>query len=228
MSRNGYARLAGFMFLFYIANGITDMVLSRRVEHGSDAAGVLSSIAQHAPMMRFTTFLTFLTGIDAILLGLGLYAITRGIEADLAILAFAFRIAEGINGVMAGVHKANIVEFATRCAASTDRAAVNVAGNALLYGGGVSFGGTLFACGSTIFAYLILRGRILPAWLAWTGVVASVLLLIALPLQMCGVTVTNYVWIPMLIFEVVGGLWLLVRGAGTPAESTPVSSGSRP
>ncbi|HSP35738.1 MAG TPA: DUF4386 domain-containing protein [Thermoanaerobaculia bacterium] len=228
MSRNAYARLAGFMFLFYIANGITDMVVSGRIRHGADAAAILANIAQHAGTMRFTTFLTFLTGIDAILLGLGLYAITRRVEPDLAILAFAFRVAEGINGVMAGVHNANVVEFATRTAGGADRAVVNTVGTSLLYGGGVSIGGTLFACGSAIFAYLILRGRILPVWLAWIGVAASVLLVVALPLQMCGVAVSNYVWIPMAFFEVVGGVWLLVRGAGTAEESLPASAGFQP
>lgn len=216
------------MFLFYIANGITDMILSRRAQHGVDAAAVLASIAQHAPLMRFTTFLTFLTGIDAILLGLGLYAITRGLEPDLALLAFAFRIAEGITGVMAGVHKANIIEFATRCSSSAERATVNVVGTSLLYGGGVSIGGTLFACGSLIFAYLILRGHILPPWLAWIGVIASLLLVVALPLQMCGIATTNYVWAPMAVFEVVGGVWLLVKGAGTAEGQLQVSAGFRP
>ena len=228
MSRNAYARLAGFMFLFYIVNGITEMVLSRPLHRGADAAAILANIAQHVQMAKFTTFLTFLTGIDAILLGLGLYAITREFEPDLALLAFAFRVGEGINGVMAGVHSATVVAFATRCARAADRAAVNVAGTMLLFGGDITFGGTLFACGSAIFAYLILRGRILPAWLAWIGIAASVLLLIALPLQMCGFAVSNYVWGPMAIFEVVGGVWLLVRGVGIREGSTPASSDWRP
>lgn len=231
MSRNAYARLAGFMFLFYLVNGITEMMLSRRVHQGADAVAILANIAQHAELSRFTTFLTFLTGIDAILLGLGLYAITRQLEPDLALLAFAFRVGEGINGVMAAVSGATVVEFATRTAGSPDRAAVNAAGTSLLYGGTITIGGTLFACGSTIFAWLILRGRILPAWLAWIGVIGSLLLVIVLPLQMAGVTrgaVTNFVWIPIAFFEVVGGVWLLVRGAGTREGSIAASAGSHP
>jgi hypothetical protein len=216
------------MFLFYIANGIGEMVLSRRIQHGADAAAILANIAQHVQLARFTTFLIFLTGIDAILLGLGLYAITRDLEPNLAILAFAFRVAEGVNGAMAADQHATLVEFATRCSGAADRAAVNVAGTSLLYGGGMTIGATLFACGSTIFAYLILRGRILPPWLAWIGIAGSALLVIALPLQMSGIPVTNSIWAPIAFFEVVGGVWLLVKGAGTREGSIPASSGSRP
>src|SRR5829696_5966273 len=44
-----------------------------------------------------------------------------------------------------------------------------------------------FAVGSTLFCWLLLRGRLIPAALAWLGVLASVLLVVVLPLQLAGV-----------------------------------------
>ena len=79
--------------------------------------------------------------------------------------------------------------------------------------------GTCFAVGSTLFSYLFLRARSIPVSLAWLGLVASVLLVVALPLQLAGFiegAAINFVWIPMLVFEVPLGLWLLVKGVGTP------------
>ena len=86
-------------------------------------------------------------------------------------------------------------------------------------------GAIFFAVGSTLF-WLLLRGRMIPVALAWLGVVASVLLVVILPLQLAGLfggsanwfsAVTWLVWLPMLVFEVVLGLWLLIRGVAVPA-----------
>src|SRR5215207_2795570 len=78
-----------------------------------------------------------------------------------------------------------------------------------------------FAVGSTLFCWLLLRGRLIPLALAWLGVFASVLLVVILPLQLAGLfggptswsaSVTWLVWLPMLVFEVTLALWLLIKG----------------
>ena len=85
-----------------------------------------------------------------------------------------------------------------------------------LPGWNVALSATFFAVGSTMFSYLMLRGRMIPAALAWLGVAASVLLVVCLPLQAGGFlsgSFTSIMWIPMAAFEVPLGLWLLVKGA---------------
>lgn len=78
-----------------------------------------------------------------------------------------------------------------------------------------------FAVGSTIFAWLLLRGRMVPTWLARFGVLASVLLVALLFVQRAGVfaaaftwqsPITWALWFPMLIFEVTLAGWLIVKG----------------
>ncbi|MGI8817951.1 MAG: hypothetical protein ACR2HW_02330 [Gemmatimonadales bacterium] len=57
----------------------------------------------------------------------------------------------------------------------------------------------------------------IPVGLAWLGVLASVLLVVLCPLQLAGLLggpVTQFMWLPMLVFEVVLALWLLIEGAG--------------
>ena len=81
---------------------------------------------------------------------------------------------------------------------------------------------TFFAVGSTLFSYLLLRGRMIPVPLAWLGVVGSVLLVIGLPLQAAGFLsgpIAMMMWLPMLAFEVPVGLWLIINGAATPARA---------
>ncbi len=217
MTRRAYARLAGFMFLFYIANGVAAMVVFNRITSNQGVAGTLASIVQHAPLMRLTIVLTLLTAVDALVLAVALYAITRDHDPDLAMLALAFRIGEGMVAANAAVRSAGLLALATRSAgpAAADAAAANALGDFLLHGSGTLIGATLFAFGSTIYSYLFLRARSIPLTLAWLGVVASVLLLLGLPLQLAGVLhgpVTNYIWIPMALFEVALALWLLIKG----------------
>jgi Domain of unknown function (DUF4386) len=87
-----------------------------------------------------------------------------------------------------------------------------------------------FAVGSTIFSWLLLRGRTIPAALAWLGVMASLLLVMLLPLQIAGFfggprnwssPVTWAVWLPMLIFELTLAVWLITKGVAAPAPRQP-------
>jgi hypothetical protein len=79
--------------------------------------------------------------------------------------------------------------------------------------------------GSTLYSYLFLRARSIPGVLAWLGVLASVLLVAGLPLQLAGFLsgpATNFIWIPMAVFEVTFALWLLINGvATTPKRISP-------
>ena len=82
-----------------------------------------------------------------------------------------------------------------------------------------------FAVGSTIFAWLLLQGRMIPLWLARLGVAASAGLVVLLFLQRAGVStgasnwsssLTWVIWFPLLIFEVTFAIWLILKGVSEP------------
>ena len=67
----------------------------------------------------------------------------------------------------------------------------------------------------------------IPVALAWLGLVASVLLVVLLPLQIAGFfggprnwssPVTWAVWLPLLVFELTFAVWLITKGVATPAQ----------
>ena len=84
----------------------------------------------------------------------------------------------------------------------------------------VPLGTVFFAVGSTIFSYLLLRGRMVPVWIASLSLVASGLLAVVLPLQVAGFPtgpLTGYYqWLPALVAQTVLALWLLIKGIATP------------
>ena len=225
MTRATNARIAGFTFLAYIAVGITSMVLFAAATKGDGVAAQLANIAQEATSVRLTILLGLLMNLSALVLGVTLYAITRDQDRDLAMLALLCRVAEGIAGMdVSGT--LGLLWLAT----GTDAPAVD-AGGASALGAfllklqrTMGASATFFAVGSTIFSWLLLRGRMVPAGLAWLGVLASFLLVVCCPLQLAGFLsgpITSWMWLPMLLFEVALALWLIIKGAGTPTQREP-------
>jgi hypothetical protein len=131
----------------------------------------------------------------ALVLAVTLYAITRDVDRELAMLAMTFRVGEGLLGAMGLAAKVSTMLV----------------------------GATLFAIGSTLFCWLLLRGRLIPAVLAWLGVFASVLLVVALPMQIAEIlprVFAQVMWLPMLAFEVPFGIWLIVKGSWPGTDPT--------
>ena len=133
---------------------------------------------------------TYAQNSSAVILALTLFVVTRVEQPVVAALGMLFRLAEGALGP------------------ALDLTGITVSQP-------TSIDASLFAVGSTFFCWLLLRGRMLPRPLAWTGLIASLVLVVGLPLQLAGALgalVTTLMWMPMLAFEVPGGLWLLARG----------------
>jgi hypothetical protein len=201
MTRRANARIAGFTFLFYIAIGITGLVLPN--EAGTTGIHVL---------LALVTFATALT------LAVSLYGFTRDEDRDLAVLALCFRVSESMFAAFAPILTLGIAWLGTT-AASGQGVADPVAPAPLtellskVSGWNTTIASILFALGSTIFCYLLLRGRMIPIALAWLGLFASVLLVVVMPLNLAGYlpkNIAQYCWAPMALFEIPLGVWLLV------------------
>jgi len=227
MTRATNARIAGFAFLFYIAVGITQMVLGAAIS-APETAARLALMAQHASRVQVEILLTLVTSVTALMLAVALYAITRDEDRDLATLGLCCRVGEGMLGVIAPMITLGLLSLATPevgTAAHDTPAALVLAGFLRKLGGWNTItAAMLFAFGSTIFSWLLLRGRMIPRSLAWVGVAASVLLVVLLPLELAGLVsglVTKIMWLPMAAFEIPLGLWLLIKGVAPPARGQP-------
>ncbi len=221
MTRTTNARIAGSTFLLYIAAGIAGMVVFGRATSGMGIADKLAGIAQHPTEVGITLVLGFVQCFAALILAVTLYAITREQDADIAMLGLVCRVGEGVIAGAGLTRTPALVWLATAGGAGApDTAAAHALGQYLLRGD-MAVTATFFAVGSTLFSWLLLRGRMIPAALAWLGVFASVLLVIALPLQGAGFLsgpITMLIWLPMFLFEVPLGVWLIVRGVAAPAR----------
>jgi hypothetical protein len=223
MTRRTNARIAGLTFLLYIAVAFPSMVLSAKATGGASIAARLVNIAQHTTEMRITILLEILSGFCGLVLAVTLYAITRDEDRDLAHLGFACRVAEGLAGVFP-VTTLGLLWLATNVGPSApDAPSANaLAAYLLKVGTWQTMSASLFfAVGSTAFAYLLMRGRMIPAPIAWVGVLGSALLVVILPLQLAGYVtgvIAQIAWIPVAIFELTLAPWLLIKGVATSTQ----------
>ncbi len=226
MTRTTNARIAGFTFLLYIAVAFPEMVLFGKATSGEGIAAKLASIAQHTTEMRVAVLLTVLSSFSALVLAVTLYGVTRDVDPELAMLGFACRVGEGVLFAIP-VTTLGLLWLGTASGANApDAGAAGALGSFLLNVAEWTTTGsaTFFAVGSTLFSYLLLRGRMIPVPLAWLGLVGSALLIVGLPLQLAEFLrgpITQLMWIPVALFELTLGPWLLIKGVRTPAAQSP-------
>ncbi len=197
----------------------------RRASGGGDDASRLARLAAHALELRIAVLITILTSVIALALAVALYALTREVDRELSLVALACRFMEGVLGATGAVTTLALLAVGTAAAERTGGAGSEVGGFLLeLRGWGPIVAATFFSVGSTIFSWLLARGRLVPSALAWLGVFASVLLVIALPLQIASVLSglpAQLIWLPMLVFELTLAVWLLTKGVADPARVAP-------
>jgi hypothetical protein len=206
------ARVAGVAFLVYIAAGIASLLLTQAAAGSGDVATRLANMAENATLLRYTILLDLVCAFCALTLAVTLYALTSAHGATAAMLAMICRLVEGVLVTTSLSDNLGILWLAGQ---SADRGAVVSQLASYVMRSEVALTSTFFAAGSLVFAWLFLRGRLIPAPLAWLGVFASLLLLVVLPPQLAGLASDPRLaaaWLPMLLFEVPLALWLIVRG----------------
>jgi hypothetical protein len=232
MTRTTNARIAGATYLFYAAIGICSELLMHRARGAGGDAETLANIGEHATDVRLTIVIVVLEAFSALVLAVTLYGITRDEDQELATLGLACRVAEGVLGTLSIPGYVGLLWLAKAGvgAGAPDVATTNALRAFLLMPGPrVPMGAIFYAVGSTIFSYLLLRGRMVPVTIAGLGVFASSLLAVTLPLQLAGFSTGPlsgyYQWLPALLFQIVLALWLLIKGVAPPNPQRRVPRG---
>jgi len=197
MTRTTNARTAGITFIVYFAVVMAQVAVVRDP--------------------NLVTILTLIGQFSALVLAVTLYALTRDYDSDLAMLGLVCRTAEGIIGatllpasLALGSTAAVGAPLSTVTATSDPESLL-----ATVRSWNTAVSALFFAVGSTAFAWVMLRGRIIPTGLAWLGVLASVLMVVVLPLQLAGIVsgrVGAFSSLPMIFFELPLGVWLIAKG----------------
>lgn len=218
--RRRIARIAGLLYLLQMATGILGFYTHGQLIVPGDAVRTAKSILASEWLFRIGTVSNLVTALVVVILTWMLYAILRPVSRDGALLASFLRLVE--NAIAAAaiftdflalrlLHDAGSLQgFDATQAQALARILISGSGTGLQ----VAF--VFLGAGSAVFSYLWFTSRLIPRFLAGWGIFSSVVLaMITLAVMIfpgLGRPLTPGYMIPMFIYEVGLGLWLLVKG----------------
>jgi hypothetical protein len=224
------AKVAGILYLFTILTAnFVEFYVRRKLIVPADAVRTATNIAQNERLFRLgiTTDLIMLAA--SVMLVAPLYVILKPVSRSLALLAMFWSLVEcAIAAATAGIDFAAVlslvgVNFSP--ALNTEQLQALARLLISLDAGGNRAAALFFGLGSTLFCYLWFKSRYIPRLLAALGILASLVptfvplstivfsSLADLPLRRARTG------IPIVIFEVAVGLWLLIKGINAPGPS---------
>jgi Domain of unknown function (DUF4386) len=229
------ARIVGLLYLVQMATGIFGQYVRDQLIVRGDAAKTALNITGADRLFRFSIAGDLITYILVIALIWALYILLRPVNKNLALLGVLFRMAENAILCVATINSLIVLkllsgaDYLKSFAANQLNSLVTLALGVQALAMNVGF--ILLGLGSTIFAYLLLKSGYVPKALAAWGIFASlVLALVTLGIMvfpaLAALGLTYMV--PMGIYEVGLGFWLLFRGlkSGNDRESDGIDDGS--
>ncbi len=232
-----YARLAGAMFLAVDALDALELAIAGRLRVPGDIVQTAQRITQSEVLYRAGVSGAILAALCTVLIGVGLYGALKPVDRTLALTGLVFRTGEGVLFGVQGIVALAFLKLYTGLAASgfsPDQLSALVAMRSAWGDTGYNVAALFFGFGSTAFFYLFVRSRYIPAWLAWLGLVGSLLVPVAcFGALIFGLAGAAYwtLWAPVGAAEIITALWLLIRGldlrgaAGAPAAETAQAAG---
>jgi hypothetical protein len=220
MTQRADARMAGYAYLSYIVFTMSSSILFAKATRGENISQTLSNLSHMISTARVTVLLDLLQVVCALVLAATLYKLTKAVNPTLALLSMLFRVGEGLLGSLPLLSKLELMRLATTPAVGAANAPTYLSlANEVLHRPDDGFSQFCFVVGGFLFAYLFLRGRLIPRWLAWIGVVTIGVQLIFVPLHIASMVpgvIVNRLWMPILLYEVPLGIWLIAKGTESP------------
>jgi hypothetical protein len=217
------ARIAGAMYLIQMTTGVFTQIYARGslIVRG-DPTQTARNIIDSEGLFRIGIASDIATYTAVLIATWALYVLLRPVNRNLALLALLFRLMElaihfnatvdslGVLRVLSGAQYLKSIDASQLH--SVSQLALSVQGEA------VNMGFILLGLGSAVFAFLLLKSRFVPRLLAGWGVFASLLIaayaLSTIVFPKAGALQVAPM-LPMGIYEVTLGFWLLLRGAKT-------------
>lgn len=214
-----YARVAGLAYVIVIFLGIfgVGFIESNIVVPGNDAATV-SNIMENELRFRVSVVGEIVMYALVVLLALALYVVLRTVDKNLALLALLWRLGEAIIGggitVLSGIIPLLLLNRDS--AFETEQLQALVGLFLDVRNAGLDVVLLFIGVGGTIFCYLFFKStyipRILAAWGIFTYLSMLMLSLASILSSDLPETIKMAFYAPGALFEVIIGLWLLIKG----------------
>ena len=226
-----HARLAGFLLLWLIINGLVSIFILSRIAGSGAFTETAMRVAASERLYRLALSGLVIENLSGGLLAFALYVTLKPVNQLLALLAMICNLADSILGLIvrmfAFVRLHLYTSFESVGAPGTTTAQVLMDLTRSMAGVTENIGGIVFGVGSLLFFYLFFKSKYIPRILSVLGLFASVIWIslyfanLIFPEQHS--TFQYICFPPMAVAEVTTGFYLAffaVRSQGPSDQST--------
>ena len=220
MNSNNYApKVAGIMFIVLIITHMLSTVFFDPTTIPQNISDTLISLSKNPTNGYISFFLLLTSNLGAVVLAVMLYVVLKLYDKNLALLAMSFRLAEAMIGIFSKTSMLALFALSKDYVNSeaSDPTFFHILAEFLYSASNyaVVIAAISFSVGSFIFNFLFYKSRFVPRFISVFGMIASILVLFGMILQITTVgygSVILYIWITMMISELMYGFWLPIKG----------------
>lgn len=217
-SKLSIGQLCGFLYLFILLNSALSKGLAGAPFDPEAVSNTLGVVAEGGRKFQISIVVDLVSHVSVVALAGALYLAFRPYNRSLALLAMLWRVGEGTIVALNEVNNAVLLSVAQKFVSATGAEAVTLetVGRALIVAEdwGLKIALLFFTLGSLLFGILFVSSGAVPRALAWWGAVAGLLAVVGrwLALVSPDVGLIAASFVPLMLFEAVFGVWLLLRG----------------
>ena len=213
---NKASRILGVAFLLQFATSFSSGVFLRPLWFvDGDMAQSLLNLAKNPWLLRVCILLDMLTALGVIFLGATLFFTLRKQNEKMALTALGFYILEGALLGASRMAAFTLIGLSQEFVAAGQPADLLLLAK-LAFDSMEFVGGTLhmlaFCFGAILFYFLLYKSGVVPRVLSLWGLITVVPMLVGTVTQIFGYTIPFYFYVPYVPFELVIGIWVLVKG----------------
>lgn len=224
-------RLVGAAFVFQFCTSLTAGLLSRSILSG-DVGEVVGAAGDNASPLRVIVVLELATSIGIIALASLLYVALRGTIRWIATVACALWLAEATVLAVSMLGLYELLDIgATESASPLGAPEAAVGGFALgLHDHAATIAMLFASVGALLWYSLFIRTRFVPAWLGIWGLASIALVGVATLIEVSDSAAQPpmLLYVAYMPFELVVGLWLLVKGSPDLRTTTGATAYEEP
>jgi hypothetical protein len=214
-----YAKVAGIAYIVIILLGIFSVsyIDNNIVVPGNDATTV-NNIMANELRFRISALSEIAMYVLVVLLSLALYVILKSVNKNLALLALLWRLGESIIGgsvtVLSGLVPLLLLKHGA--AFETEKLQSLIGLFLSVRNAGLDVVLIFIGVGGTLFCYLFFKSKYIPriisAWGMFTYLSMLILAMTSILVPNLSETIKMFFYAPGGLFEIIIGLWLLVKG----------------
>ena len=220
---NRTSRVLGIAFLLQFVTSFSSGVFlkSALIAPGSIGESMIR-IANNPLLMRAYILVDMLTALGIIFLGATLFLTLRKMNETMALVALGFYVLEAALLAASQLAAFSLLSMSQAYIAAGQPASLQTMATVALES--MNFVGTTlhmlaFCPGGIIFYYLLYKSGIVPGVLSLWGLITVLPCLIATLLVVFGDEAPAFLYVPYMPFELVIGLWILVKGFNKASET---------